>query len=227
MDKSRELLAAVLLVAAVFTVLILTGNLEPALSLFLNPEYLKQVLEPYGFYAAFILIGLLLLNNILWPIPGHGLGVACGLIFGVFWGTVVCMIGTTLSTVIAVLISKKWGRPAARKILGKEKFQKYEHMASSRDIWPFVIFILVPVIPDDATAYLGGLTDLETWRLIFVMSLARFPGALTLIVFGDGVADASYVTMGGIAAMIAVISAFSIWKRDWILDKAHRTHEDQ
>lgn len=222
MNKTKKIFLTIFLIIGVALILHQTGLLGVLLKLFGSPEYLKQVLEPFGVYAAFILIVLLLTNNILWVIPGHGLGVACGLIFGVFWGTVVCMIGTTLSTIVAVAISKKWGRPAAKSILGKKKFDKYEHMASSKDVWPFVLFVLVPVIPDDATAYLAGLTNLNSGKLIIALALARFPGALTLIIFGDGVANTNYSTIGATALVIALVSAVSIWKRQKIMDFTRR-----
>lgn len=218
MEKTTKLAAVLASLFAGALVLHFTGYLDLLLQLFGDPQYLKETLEPYGFYAAFVLIGLLLVNNILWVIPGHGLGVACGLMYGVYWGTFVCMIGTTLSTLLAVFISKRYGRPAVKSVIGKEKLEEYEHFTEATDVWPFIILILLPVVPDDATVYLAGLTDFSIKRLVIVLSLARLPGVITLTWFGEGVATADYTVISIISVFILLVSVGAIWKRKHIMD---------
>lgn len=222
MDKKTKILLAISSILAIILALNHTGYLNNIIRLFGDPQYLREFLEPYGIYAAFILIALLLLNNILWIIPGHALGVGGGLIFGPILGIFIVMIGTTLSTLIAVLISKKWGRPAVKSMVGEKKLEKYDHFTKSTDVWPFIIMIILPVIPDDATVYLAGLTNLSTKKLVIVLSLARLPGVISLVWFGEGVASANYPLMIAIAIIILIFSAAAIWKKDEIMQRMNQ-----
>lgn len=222
MKSYRKALLVVLLLVATVLGLYFAGMLEETARLFLDPEYLRDVIGPYGFYAAFILIFLLLVNNILWIIPGHGLGVACGLIFGPFWGVLVCFIGTTLSTVVAMMISKRYGRPFARKMFGDEQFEKYENLASSHDIYPFVVLTIVPVVPDDMLVYLAGLTDMSKKKIVVALSLARLPGVVALVAFGEGIARSDPALSGVIAGIIGAAVLISLWKIDKINEMVHR-----
>lgn len=210
------LVTAVAVVAVVAAYL--GGYLDGLLRLFGDPEYIRTLVEPYGTLGVFILLALQLLNIVVAPIPGQGIGVAYGLVYGVFWGTVFGMIGTTVGTVIAVLISKRYGRPAVESIVGEEQFQRYESITESVDVWPYVILIVLPVIPDDAIAYLAGLSTVRTRKLIVWLSAARFPGMLALTWFGDGIATANYLVMGGLVVVITAVSIWVVWKRRWIID---------
>lgn len=183
------------------------------MKLFLDPEYLRDLIEPYGIYAALVLITLLLVNNILWVIPGHGLGVSCGLIFGPLWGTVVCFIGTSLSTVLAVMISKRYGRPFAKEIVGEKQFKKYEEISAAGDIYPFIILTLVPVVPDDALVYLAGLTDMSKTKIIISLCLARLPGIIALVAVGEGIASSNSTLLTVSSGLIAATVVLSVWKK--------------
>lgn len=218
MSDRRKLIAAVTLLTGGAVAVYLTGYLDPLIRLFGDPEYIREIAEPYGVFGVFILLGLQLLNIIFAPIPGQGIGIAYGLMYGVFWGTLFGMIGTTIGTAIAVLVSKWYGRPAVKTLIGEERFRRYESITESVDVYPFVILIILPVIPDDAIAYLAGLSAVKTRRLIIWLAAARFPGMLALTWFGDGLATADYVLMGGIVVVVTVVSIWVIWKRNWIID---------
>lgn len=196
----------------------LLGYLDGLLRLFSDPEYIQTLVEPYGAFGVFVLLALQLLNIIVAPIPGQGIGVAYGLLYGVLWGTVFGMIGTTIGTIVAVLISKRYGRPAVEAVVSEEQFQRYETITESVDVYPYVILIILPVIPDDAIAYLAGLSTIRTRRLIIWLSVARFPGMLALTWFGDGIATANYLVIGGLLVVVTIVSVWVVWKRTWIIN---------
>lgn len=219
MDNQKRLLViGTFLTGGVLVAAYLLGYLDGLLRLFGDPEYIQTLVEPYGAFGVFILLALQLLNIVVAPIPGQGIGVAYGLLYGVFWGTLFGMIGTTIGTVLAVLISKRYGRPAVESLVSEEQFKRYESITESADVYPYVILIVLPVIPDDAIAYLAGLSTIRTRRLVIWLSAARFPGMLVLTWFGDGIATANYLVIGGLLVVVTVVSLWVVWKRQWLID---------
>jgi len=196
-----------------------TGYLEILIQLFTSPDYLEQTIEPYESYGVFILLGLQILQIVFAPIPGQAIGVTYGVMYGVYWGTFFGMIGTTIGTIIPILISKRYGKPIVKSMIGEQKFEKYEELTKSTDVYPFVILIILPVIPDDAIAYLAGLSSISTRRLIIWLAVARFPGMLALTWFGEGLATANYFLMLVLTVLITIVSMWVVWKRKWILEK--------
>lgn len=99
-------------------------------------------------------------------------------------------------------------------MVGEERFEKYEEISSSRDIYPFIILTLVPVVPDDALVYLAGITDMSKTKIIVSLCLARLPGIIVLVAFGEGVAtsNSSLITISSI--VIASTVLLSVWKKD-------------
>lgn len=218
MDR-KNLILAIIGVLLSALILYYLGYFESLLRLFGDVEYIRELVEPYETFGVFILLGLQLINIIVAPIPGQALGVAYGLIYGVWWGTLFGMIGTTVGTAIAVLIGKKYGRSFVKSLIGEERFRKYEEVTDSTDVYPFMILIILPVIPDDAIAYLAGLTTIDTRRLIVYLSLARIPGMVSLTWFGDGIATANYLHLGFISAVVIVVSVLVVWKRKEIIER--------
>jgi len=218
-SKSRLMRYALLVLGAGFVVGLpmYFGNTD-AFRIFVDPELLSDYLASYGRLAAVVLFGLLILNNILWFIPGHGLGVSCGLIYGPVAGTLLCFSGTVVSTVLAIFISKGFGQPVVKRLIGEEKFEKYQYLAESKDVWPFLIFILIPVVPDDAVVYFAGLTDIDWKRLTFICSIGRLAGVIFLSGFGHGLATHNTVLLVVIGVVIAVFSVFSVWKKDKLVN---------
>lgn len=218
-ETKLKLIGVTATLAALTVISYHTGHLEILIRLFTDPEYLQAAIEPYERLGVFILLGLQILQIIFAPIPGQAIGVTYGLMYGVYWGTFFGMIGTTIGTIVPILISKKYGKPVVKSMIGEEKLKKYEKITESTDVYPFVILIILPVIPDDAIAYLAGLSSISTRRLIIWLAIARFPGMLALTWFGEGLATANYSLMAIITVAVTLVSLWVIWKRNWILEE--------
>ncbi len=217
MKISRKAMAVIGILLAALLALYFTGYLEDFARLFVDPSYLRDVVEPYGYFAALILIGLLLVQNIIWIIPGYGLGIAGGFIFGPYWGTLIIFVGTVISTAFAVIISDRYGRPIVKEIVGKKQLEKYDNLTQSTDVWPFVLMVIVPVIPDDLVAYLAGLSNLDSKKVIIAVSLARLPGVIALTVFGDGIATANYPLMILVSIAVIILVIISVYNKEKII----------
>lgn len=196
------------------------------IQLFFDPELLEEYSSQYGRFAVFILLGLQIFQIVFAIIPGQAIGVAYGGIYGVYWGTLFGMIGTTIGTIIPILISKRYGRPVVQKFIGKNKMNKYDGITNTTGVYPYVILIFLPVIPDDAICYLAGLSKIKTIKLIIALSLARFPGMISLTLFGNSVAEAQWTLVIGLTIFIIIVSLLVIWKHNYIIDSLSNNKSD-
>lgn len=197
-----------------------TGQLGVLARLFGDPQYLQETVQTHGLLGAALLVALHVVQILIAVIPAQAIGVTYGLIYGVFWGTLFGMVGSAIGTVLAVLIAKRYGREFVESLVGERRFETYETVAESGDVYLFAFLMVLPVIPDDVVVYLAGLTKIRTRRLILWLVPARLPGLLSLTWFGEGVADANYALVAGLAVLMVGVSAWVVWKRDRLLGTA-------
>lgn len=180
--------------------------------LFTDADYLIEFTTQYEPYTLIILLLLQILQIIFAFIPGEPIGVAYGSIYGIYWGSLFGIIGTTLGTVVPILVSKKYGRPIVQKMIGEENLKKYDSVTDSTGIKPFIILIIIPIVPDDAISYLAGLTDISSRKLIVGISLARSVGVVALTIFGDSLIQSNWSSIIVLILVTIIVSAVLIWR---------------
>lgn len=186
------------------------------IKLFFDPERLRGLVdsyEPYGFLILFI---LQISQVILAPLPGQVVGTAFGSIYGPILGFLFGWFGNVVATVIVLYIAKKFGRPAVEKLAGEESVENYQEFIGSADVFPFIVLVLLPGVPDDVVCYVAGLTKIGFTRLLVAISLARAPGLFVLSVFGDSLVQADWKVIGIIIVFIVVFTVVVGWNYDEI-----------
>lgn len=185
--------------------------------LFTDAEYLIEFTTKYEPYTLIFLLLLQILQIIFAFIPGEPIGVAYGSIYGVYWGSLFGIIGTTLGTIVPIAISKMYGRPVVKRMIGKEKIDKYDEITESTGVKPFIVLIIIPIVPDDVISYLAGLSDIDSKKLIVWISLARSVGIVALTVFGDSLIRSDWSTITVLTIITIVISIVLIWRYDGVI----------
>lgn len=196
------------------------------LRLFTDTEYLIEYARQYEPYTVIVLLALQIFQIIVAVIPGEPIGIAYGSIYGIYWGSLIGIIGTTLGTVVPVLISKRYGRKAAERMIGEENMEKYDGVTDASGMKPFIILILLPVVPDDAISYIAGLSDIDTKRLIIGISLARSVGIIFLALFGESLVQSDWRMTAILTIATIVVSLLLIWKYGDIVDDEGGTYEE-
>ena len=196
-----------------------TQEVEYFLNLFLSPEELGAFVESYEPYGFLILFALQVSQVILALVPGQVVATVFGSMYGIFWGTLLGMIGNIVATVAVILIAKEFGRPIVEKLTSdNDSVGKYQELIEKAHVYPFVILILLPVISDDVVCYAAGLTSINKWRLIFAISVARLPAMFVLSVFGNSIVKANWNVFILFAVPTGILILLVMWKRTEILD---------
>ncbi|MFH1210060.1 MAG: TVP38/TMEM64 family protein [archaeon] len=146
---------------------------------------ITDFINSFGNLSIFIFVALIILENVLAPIPGLILNVAGGIAFGPFLGAVLSIVGNMIGASLCYLIAKYFARKYVEKILDENKmkvFHKYNEKYGH-----FVLFILRlnPLTSSDIFSYLAGLTKMKYKNFIISTTLGIIPTMFVLSYFGD------------------------------------------
>lgn len=177
---------------------------------------LRQWIDSFGILAPVVFIPVQIAQVIFAPIPGQLIALAGGYLFGPVYGTIYSLLGVTVGSSIAFLLTKRYGRPLVERVLHEDVIAGFDGFVERVGLPGFIAFIIVPGLPDDAVCFLAGLT---TWRLktfLFAIIIGRFPAYVLTIYAGGELASGRFVVGVVLIGVLAVLSVVGYFKQDKI-----------
>lgn len=152
--------------------------------IFTSSEALNSFLMKFGLAAPVAFVAIQALQVVVPILPGS-IGCLGGvLIFGVFNGFIYNYIGICVGSLLAFLVSRKYGIFFARIVTGEKIYNKYiGWLNKSYFDRLFAAAIFLPFAPDDFLCYLAGLTKMPLYKFIIII-LAGKPLAIFLYSMG-------------------------------------------
>lgn len=169
MTSKRGTLPLLMLVLAILAVVIVPfliwgARFDEVLSL----DGARAWLEKHGSWAWLAGV-VLIMADIVLPVPCTVVMSAIGLLYGWWWGGWIAAAGSMLAGMSAYALCRWLGRPAALWIAGEEGLRRGEEIFAKGGGWLVALSRWTPVLPE-AVACLAGLVRMP-WRT-FVVSLA-------------------------------------------------------
>ena len=179
---------------------------------YFNQQLVTETITALGIYAIPIFIFAYALA-VVGFLPATLISVAAGAVFGPLWGTVYSVLGATLGSSLAFLLSRYLLSDWIRRTGGKHA-QKMIHCVET-EAWRFVAFVrLVPLFPFNLSNYLFGVTSLSLLSFAWPTAVFIIPGTLARTYVGHiGIEtlqeDANRIVIQiGLAAALLGIVAF-------------------
>ncbi len=117
-------------------------------------------------------------------VPGSLLTLAAGAIFGLLKGTVLVLVGATLGSTAAFVLSRTVARKAvARRVEGDPRFAAIDRAIERDGRWIVFLLRLSPVFPFSLLNYALGLTRVRLGDYV-VASIGMLPGTLLYVYSG-------------------------------------------
>jgi uncharacterized membrane protein YdjX (TVP38/TMEM64 family) len=110
-------------------------------------------------------------------LPGGILSLGGGFFFGLWWGTLLVLVGNLLGAAVAFFVGHKLGRKFVRKrILRDPRWAALDGAIAKHG--PRIIFYsqLNPLFPTSLFNYLYGITKVRFWECLKWVALGRLPG---------------------------------------------------
>lgn len=147
-------------------------------------EETEHVVEQWGALSVLVYPLLVMLATVLF-LPGGILSLGGGFFFGLWWGTLLVLVGNLLGAAVAFFVGRKLGRRFVRKkILRDQRWAALDGAIARHG--PRIIFFsqLNPLFPTSLFNYLYGLTKVRFWTCLKWVALGRLPGVFLYCYLG-------------------------------------------
>ena len=153
--------------------------------IFVSAESLEAFLGKFGPWApvCFVLIQCI---QVVIPILPGAIGCLGGvLIFGPVWGFVYNYVGISMGSILAFVLSKRYGKSFVQHMIGEKNYKKYIGWLDKGTAFDkaFAAAIFFPVAPDDLLCYIAGLTKMTLRKFTLIIILGK-PGSIFLYSLG-------------------------------------------
>lgn len=174
-------------------------------------EQVKHFVEQDPQLTALYLIIAKIIGAVL-LFPGTPLTLLAGATLGVFWGSIVSVIGNSLGATLAFLISRYFLRNYVSKTIYTKypTIQKYEARFFNRGLLTVIILRLIPLFPFNVLNYLLGVTRIKTKDYIIGTVFGIIPGTIAFVYFGKAITMLSPFHI--ISSLIAIVGLTYIGK---------------
>lgn len=205
-NKRKKLIGIIsLLTVVIFSIVIFIFLGKPLIELVSKPQVFRNWVEDFGFLGQIIFILMIVLQVVIAIIPGEPFEIAAGYAFGSIEGTLLCLIGVVIGSIIIFLLVRKFGIMLVEIFFSKEKINSLKFLKNNPKMnMLFFILMLIPGTPKDLFSYFAGLTDIKLSTWIIITAIARIPSIITSSVGGSMLGEQKF-TLAIIAFAITIL----------------------
>lgn len=189
---------------------------------------LVNFIRSKGVFGVLILLGLQVLQVVVAFIPGEVVEVVAGILYGTFWGYVICTVGVLISSIMVFYTVKKLGKNYVEKVVTSEKLAKFKFLHDSSRL-NSVIFLLffIPGTPKDLLTYIVPLTNVKPLHFFIISTFARIPSIVSSTYAGATIDEGNFKMTIIIFVLTGIVGAIGIYVNDKIMKKLNKKEVDK
>ncbi len=209
--KVIRIVSLCILVAVMIFVTIICIPIVKMLSTEEGRAGLERLVDSNFLLGVCVYMFLQVLQVLVALIPGGVIQILGGVLFGNFWGTVLCSLGILAGSAIVFFMVRRFGMPVVEAFIDRKGIKKFEFLNDTKklEITVFILF-LIPGMPKDVLTYLAPLTKIKPSSFLALSMLGRFPAILLSIVFGANLSEGNILAAVIIFAVAAVVGIIGI-----------------
>jgi uncharacterized membrane protein YdjX (TVP38/TMEM64 family) len=208
MSAHVRLVGFVVVVAVAFAVVLVAGVPR-------SPQALRAAMLGFGVVAPLVFAGMWVLVTPA-MFSGTLLAAGAGLVFGIWTGFAVGLLGATLGGVAAFLIARRLGHGAVQQLLGA-RLRSIQERIERRGLLAVIVARAAPGVPTTALNYACGLSRVRLRHFALGSAIGGAPRIFAYTALGGsgGSLDspAALAALGLIAAMTAAGLAVALRAR--------------
>jgi uncharacterized membrane protein YdjX (TVP38/TMEM64 family) len=183
--------------------LIAVAMLGVAVLLALNPGWLTVIwkafsadsirdvaayLRGFGIWAPLVSTLLMVLQAVIAPLPGSLVAAANGIIFGIWWGTLLSWVGSILGGTVSFYLARWAGRDVVTRLLSGKRLERANQLSEKQGFWIVLTARLIPLISLDWISYLAGLSRMRYTHFLLATAIGMLPGMFAWTAIGHDLA---------------------------------------
>ncbi len=174
-----------------------------------SPELFRNFVESRGILGKIAFIGMVIFQVVIAVVPGEPFEIGAGYAFGIFEGTLLCLIGILVGSMLVFGLVRSLGVRIVEVFFSIDKIRSLKFIENSKklNLISFIVF-LIPGTPKDLLSYFVGLTEMKFSSWIFICTVARIPSVITSVISGNALGIKNYklaCIFFGVTALISII----------------------
>ena len=212
-QNKKQLTKGIVSVAAlvIASVLIFIFAGKPIIEWVKDPVAFRAWVKAHGIVGDIAFVGMMVLQVIVAIIPGEPLEIATGYAFGIWEGTLLCILGTVIGSCLVFAFVRTLGIRVVEFFFPREKIDELKFLKDEKkvDLIAFILF-LIPGTPKDLLTYAVGLTKMRFTTWLLITSVARIPSIITSTIGGNALGSQRYIFAIVVFAATLVISGIGV-----------------
>lgn len=216
-------------IAAIFILIVFCAAVtyfigRPMLRFVKEPERFRAWVDAHGIGGRLVFLGMVILQMLVALIPGEPLELGAGYAFGALEGTLLCLGGMALGTLLVWAFVKRFGVRLVEVFFPPEKIASLRFLQNERRFEDVVfVIMLLPGTPKDLLCYFIPLTRMPLSHWLFLSTVARIPSVLTSTISGGALGEQNYTTAIITLALTAVLSLVGLIIYRAVLQKKNKS----
>ena len=180
--------------------------------------HFQQYLLSLGVWAPAASVALMTAQALLVPVPVTIIMVANGLVFGLWPGMLVSLVGGLTGALAAYAIARWLGRALVERILPAPSLGAADRLMAKYGAWAVVLGRWIPGVPGDPVSYASGLTRMPAAKFVVLTTIGLVPANLVTAFVGTEVPGDVPITYW--------IGGWTIVAATWLLFRARRKKKE-
>jgi uncharacterized membrane protein YdjX (TVP38/TMEM64 family) len=213
----KKIFTPILIITALVLFWLLRQPIFSSLSWISNREAVIDTMQKFGIWGPVVLFILLVLQVFLAFIPGQALMIACSYLYGFWGGLLIAWISLVAGGEAAFVLARRYGRPFAERWVSADILARWDKTAAGQGVGFYAMSLVLPIFPNDAMCYVGGLAKITPRRFLLANMFGRGTACLLTSLIG---AYGSQIPIWGWAVGIGIVVAGCI---GWVISKRRRS----
>lgn len=208
-ERSKKIVSALVIAAFILFCAAVGWFIGRPLIRFVGePEQFRSWVQQSGVWGMVAFVGMTVFQVIIAFVPGEPLEIGAGYAFGAFWGTVLCIIGITIGSLIVFLLVRTLGVKLLEVFFTYEKIKSLKFLQNEKKVALVTFFLFfLPGTPKDLLTYFVGLTKIDFKGFLFIVAVARIPSVITSTIGGSLLGNEKYILAVIAFGVTLIISA--------------------
>jgi uncharacterized membrane protein YdjX (TVP38/TMEM64 family) len=178
-----------------------------------------------------IMLFLQILHVVVSAIPAAIISFASGMVYGMWGGMLISIVGTAMGTAVSFYLARLLGRRVLTLFVSEKNIAKMEKMIDGNTSTFVLLVLFIIPSPKDFFSYFIGLTNMKASKYFLISAAGRIPGMLITTYLGTVALnqDPNYALIIGCTVFAVVVSIFSFTFKNKImalLNKIKKTPEE-
>lgn len=177
-----------------------------------DTESLRDDLQGLGAGGVALILALAIAHSVIFY-PAEILNAASGFIYG-FWGALpLMMLAWLLNGLVCFYVGRHAARPALLRLLGAERFLRYEGAVERGGATLLLGMRFVPLVPFSLFSYVAGAADVPLVRFVWTTVVGYLPITALFVYLGSRLEELSLTDPGLLAGVAALVVMLLVTRR--------------